>query len=56
VLAAGVIARVALPLVWPDGYAQAVLAAQTLWALAFALFVVAYAPILLAPRVDGADG
>ncbi len=56
VLTAGVLARVALPLAWPAGYAHAVLCAQALWALAFALFVVAYAPILLAPRADGADG
>lgn len=56
VLTAGVLARVALPLVWLDGYAHAVLASQILWALAFALFVVAYTPILLAPRVDGANG
>jgi len=56
VLTAGVLARVALPLAWPDGYAHAVLCSQALWAIAFALFVVAYAPILLAPRVDGAEG
>ena len=56
VLTAGVLARVALPLAWPDGYAHAVLCSQALWAIAFALFVVAYAPILLAPRVAGAEG
>lgn len=56
VLCLGVLARVVLPLAWPTGYASAVVASQTLWAVAFALFVVAYAPILTAPRVDGADG
>lgn len=56
VLTAGVLARVVLPLVWAGGYTHAVLAAQTLWALAFSLFVAAYAPILLTARPDGGDG
>ncbi len=56
VLIVAVLVRVFLPLVWANGYAQAILAAQVLWALAFAIFVVSYAAILTAPRVDGGDG
>ena len=48
--------RVALPLVFPGVYAQSMLAAGLAWVLAFAVFVVVYAAVLLRPRVDGKPG
>jgi len=55
-LAAAVLARVALPLAAPAHYALAIGLAQAGWIAAFALYLVAYAPILVRPRVDGAAG
>lgn len=55
-LTAGVVARVLVPLAWPAGHTLAVAAAQALWAASFALFVVAHAPMLIGPRIDGANG
>ncbi|MDO9468984.1 MAG: NnrS family protein [Thiobacillus sp.] len=48
--------RVVLPLLFPGVYAQIMSAAGLLWMVAFGLFVVAYAPMLLRPRVDGKPG
>jgi uncharacterized protein involved in response to NO len=48
--------RVALPLVFPGVYAQSMLAAGLAWVIAFAVFVVVYATVLLRPRVDGKPG
>lgn len=50
------LARVILPLLWPQGYVTLVLFAGLLWILAFLLFVIVYLPILLRPRVDGMPG
>lgn len=47
------LARILGPVLLPALYMQAVLAAGVLWAIAFALFVAVYTPILLRPRVDG---
>lgn len=55
-LLGAVLARVVLPLLAPAHYALAVAVAQVSWIGAFALFVVAYLPILSRPRVDGRDG
>jgi uncharacterized protein involved in response to NO len=49
-------ARVAVPLVYPAGYAASLYVSGTAWALAFALFVIGYAPMLVAARVDGKPG
>ncbi|MFO7602259.1 MAG: NnrS family protein, partial [Gammaproteobacteria bacterium] len=54
-LAAG-IARVLLPLLAPGQYLLWVGLSQTLWVLAFALFMVVFLPILWRPRVDGRFG
>jgi uncharacterized protein involved in response to NO len=54
ILAAGV-ARVATTLQWLPWRAGLVLAA-VLWVVAFALFLLRYAPILVGPRVDGKPG
>jgi uncharacterized protein involved in response to NO len=55
-LATAVLARVALPLAAPAHYALAIGLAQAGWIAAFALFLAAYTPILLRPRIDGAAG
>jgi len=47
------LARVATPLLWPAAYLPAVAVSGALWALAFALFVWRFAPILLRERADG---
>ncbi|UCE87889.1 MAG: NnrS family protein [Deltaproteobacteria bacterium] len=50
------VVRVLVPLFAPHGYARLLVLAGTLWLVAFLLFVVAYAPILLRPRADGRPG
>jgi uncharacterized protein involved in response to NO len=49
-------ARVATPLVWPEGYRLALSASGALWSAAFLLYLLVYVPILSAPRVDGKPG
>jgi uncharacterized protein involved in response to NO len=53
---AGALARVASAFAAPPAYAPLLVAAAALWAAAFALYAALYAPILLAPRVDGLPG
>jgi uncharacterized protein involved in response to NO len=48
--------RVFLPLIQPDWKMAAVVLSGSLWVLAFALFVGAYGPMLVKPRVDGLPG
>jgi len=55
-LAAGVLTRVGLPLAFPLSYSVALACSQALWIAAFALFVAAYAPILMRARTDGIPG
>ncbi len=50
------VARVAGPLFGPAAYLLSLMAAGTLFALAFALYLAAYAPMLFAPRADGRPG
>ncbi|WP_431065779.1 NnrS family protein [Methylotuvimicrobium sp.] len=45
--------RVVLPALLPAWYSQFVYISTLAWLAAFALFVFVYAPILLAPRIDG---
>ena len=53
ILLLGALVRVVLPLLLtPSLYLYCIGASQLLWVLAFAIFVVVYAPMLLAPRVD----
>lgn len=54
-LTAGVIIRV-LALVAGDAYRYAVSVAGGLWCVAFALYLIVYAPILIGPRADGKPG
>ena len=48
--------RVFGPALLPLSYTTILLTAGSLWVLAFLLFVIVYAPILLGPRVDGKSG
>jgi len=48
--------RVGTPLFHMAWYRGALVVAGILWAVAFALFVAVYAPVLLAPRTDGKAG
>jgi len=48
--------RVFLPLILPPAYAAAVMLSAVLWSAAFAVFVIAYIPILARPRLDGQPG
>jgi uncharacterized protein involved in response to NO len=48
--------RVVLPLALPGAYLGLIHGAGTLWGVAFLLYLVVYAPMLLRPRVDGQPG
>jgi uncharacterized protein involved in response to NO len=48
--------RVLVPILAPQAYAASVAASAALWSAAFALFCIAYAPILSRPRIDGRPG
>ena len=49
----GALARVFGPLLVPTNYTATVHLAGGFWLMAFAAFVIVYAPILLRPRADG---
>ncbi|MEO1767180.1 NnrS family protein [Thiobacter aerophilum] len=55
-MVAAFLARVVAPLFWPASYAKWLALAQACWVLAFALFLVIYAPMLVRPRIDGQPG
>ena len=48
--------RVLLPLAAPQWLVAALVGAALAWSAAFAIYLVVYAPWLLAPRADGRDG
>jgi uncharacterized protein involved in response to NO len=50
------VARVFVPLALPAAYVGATLISALLWCAAFAMFTVAYFPILSRPRLDGEPG
>lgn len=50
------IARAVVPLIEPTWYRTGLWASGTLWAIAFGIYAVVYAPMLTAPRVDGKSG
>jgi uncharacterized protein involved in response to NO len=57
VLLAGAVVRVIVPLLLPtDYYPLCIGASQALWILAFTLFVIVCAPMLVSPRVDALVG
>lgn len=49
-------ARVLLPLAWPAAYVAGAALSGVLWSAAFALFTLAYWPVLTRPRLDGRPG
>ena len=50
------VARVLIPAVVPDWYVPALTIAAAFWAVAFAIYLVVYAPWLTQTRLDGKDG
>ena len=52
----GSVVRVLLPMVWQSHYLNLILISQSLWIVAFMLFLLIYAPLLVKPRVDGRYG
>ena len=56
VLTSGAVVRVVFPLFNMNLYIYWIGLSQVMWIIAFALFVYAYAPMLLSARVDGKDG
>jgi uncharacterized protein involved in response to NO len=55
-VSAAALARTLGALVWPSATLRVLSVSGALWVAAFALFALAYAPILLGPRVDGHPG
>lgn len=53
---AAALLRVFVPLLWPAALLEAVWLSSALWALAFALYLWRYVPMLMRPRVDGLPG
>lgn len=51
-----VLARILPVLVAADWYRVGLMLAGTAWSLAFGLYLVRYAPILIRPRIDGREG
>ena len=52
----GTVVRVFLPLIDPAHYPIWIGLSQLLWIIAFAIFIILYAPILIKPRIDGQFG
>ncbi len=48
--------RVLVPLASPESYVALIASSAVLWSAAFAIFTVAYIPILTRPRLDGQPG
>jgi uncharacterized protein involved in response to NO len=55
-LIVGAVVRVILPLIAADHYLIWIAVSQILWIIAFLIFVVVYAPMLIKPRIDGQFG
>jgi uncharacterized protein involved in response to NO len=55
-IVAAAVVRVGGPLIFTGGDDWAILLSGLLWMLAFALFIVVYAPFLIQPRQDGKEG
>ena len=50
------LARVLVPLLAPEWYLPGIVASGLLWSAAFAVFTVAFWPVLVRPRIDGRSG
>jgi uncharacterized protein involved in response to NO len=55
-LSLAAVGRTVLPLLLPHYYVALVVISGVLWAVAFAVFLVVYLPILIKPRADGKEG
>ena len=55
IMIAAFVARVVMPQLHPTGYAMWLHLTATCWLVAFGLLLWRYAPVLLAPRVDGRE-
>ena len=55
-MVAGVLARVLLPLAWPQHMYFELASSLLLWSVAFVLFLWIYTPMLIRPRCDGQPG
>jgi len=53
---AGAVIRVFVPLLVPSAYALAIVVSAICWALAFAIYLVVYWPLLSRARIDGKPG
>jgi len=53
---AAALVRVFFPLMMPQAYAPVIMLSGVLWCAAFAIFTLAYVPILTRPRLDGQPG
>ena len=53
---AAAVVRVFLPFLLPQAYMTVILLSAALWSAAFAIFTLAYIPILTRPRLDGQPG
>jgi uncharacterized protein involved in response to NO len=56
ILFLGFLCRVIMPILLPQLYLQWILLAQILWISAFIVFLALYLPMLIKPRIDGAEG
>ena len=55
-LLVGAVFRVVLPMIASGHYLIWIISSQLLWLIAFIMFVITYAPILIKPRLDGQFG
>lgn len=56
IIVLGAVIRVFLPMLLPEQYLIWIICSQTLWLIAFLLFVIKYAPILVSARLDNQFG
>ncbi len=55
-LLVGAVFRVFLPMIAPDNYLIWIVSSQLIWLIAFIMFVISYAPMLIKIRLDGQFG
>ena len=56
VLLVAAVARVMVPVLFPQYYLMSIQVSQILWMVSFALFLMVYAPLFLKPRIDDQPG
>lgn len=55
-ISSSAVVRGLVPVLWPGSYLRALEVSAALWCLAFGMYLWAYLPILVTPRVDGRPG